>query len=196
MPTVILGSGIIGLSTAYYLSRLTSSNNKKSDIHLVDPCPELFASASGKAAGFLAKDWFAPAVTPLGELSFELHRQLAEEHNGRERWGWSESLSWSMDRDSSESGSEEDTESDSDYASAEGPSPDETNGGELGSASMAKTTGKNNVDESLGDKTGSPTTAITQGKTDLPPPRNNPTKSTIQNGFVRKLMRYKLYQIE
>ena len=109
MPTIILGSGIIGLSTAYYLSRLSASPSKgpKPDIHLVDPSPELFASASGKAAGFLARDWFAPAVEALGEFSFDLHRKLAEEHNGRERWGWSESLSYSMDRDGSDESGED-----------------------------------------------------------------------------------------
>ena len=112
MPsTVILGTGIIGLSTAYYLSQLAesdsdttptannSSGREKHEIHLVEPAPELFASASGKAAGFLAKDWFAPPVAPLGEFSFGLHRKLAEEHGGRERWGWSESVSYSLDRE-------------------------------------------------------------------------------------------------
>lgn len=117
MPsTVILGSGIIGLSTAYYLSLLAEtdtdkdttpttniSRQTKHDIHLVEPSSELFASASGKAAGFLAKDWFAPAVAPLGEFSFDLHKKLADEHGGKEKWGWSESLSYSLDREDGES---------------------------------------------------------------------------------------------
>ncbi|CZR63816.1 uncharacterized protein PAC_13713 [Phialocephala subalpina] len=51
--TIILGTGIIGLTTAYYLS----SSLPPSTVHLVDPSPELFASASGRAAGFLAKDY-------------------------------------------------------------------------------------------------------------------------------------------
>ncbi|KAI0685996.1 FAD dependent oxidoreductase [Cytidiella melzeri] len=86
MPTtVILGTGIIGLSTAYYLSLIS----QKHEIHLVESSPELFASASGKAAGFLAKDWFTPAVMPLGEFSFDLHRKLAEQHDGHSRWGYS-----------------------------------------------------------------------------------------------------------
>lgn len=101
MPsTVILGSGIIGLSTAYYLAKLARDGGDGSpqSIHVVEPCPELFASASGKAGGFVAKDWFNPAMAPLGRLSFDLHRQLAEAHNGRVRWGWSESVSYSLDR--------------------------------------------------------------------------------------------------
>lgn len=118
MPTtVILGTGIIGLSTAYYLSRFAEekaaqgSHTEKHEIHLVEATEELFASASGKAAGFLAKDWFQPAVTPLGEFSFDLHRKLAEEHDGRSKWGWSESTSYSLDRDDSE---DEDDDSEED----------------------------------------------------------------------------------
>ncbi|KAJ3481358.1 hypothetical protein NLI96_g7699 [Meripilus lineatus] len=154
MPIVILGGGIIGLSTAYYLSKFTSEstptqqtaslgphgpypppsshphshhahaahrhrdrpsahhhhhhhhyrpppnlNLRDNSIHIIDPSPELFASASGKAAGFLAKDWFGPTVAPLGAFSYELHKQLAKEEGGKEKWGWCESVAYSMDRD-------------------------------------------------------------------------------------------------
>lgn len=83
--TVILGAGIIGVSTAYYLSQ----HQDPSSIHLVEPSPELFSSASGYAGGFLAKDWFASSLAPLGALSFGEHRRLAQEHGGREKWGYS-----------------------------------------------------------------------------------------------------------
>lgn len=83
--TVILGAGIIGVSTAYYLSQ----HEDPANIHLVEPSPELFSSASGYAGGFLAKDWFAPSLASLGALSFEEHRRLAQEHGGREKWGYS-----------------------------------------------------------------------------------------------------------
>lgn len=83
--TAILGTGIIGLSTAYYLS-LTQG---PSTIHLVDPSPVLFSSASGFAGGFLSRDWFAEEASELGVLSFEEHRRLAEEHGGSEKWGYS-----------------------------------------------------------------------------------------------------------
>ncbi|KAK1701200.1 FAD dependent oxidoreductase [Colletotrichum godetiae] len=89
--TVILGSGIIGLSIAYYLA----DHQPGSTIHLVDPSPELFASASGYAGGFLARDWFSPASASLGALSFDEHKKLAEKHGGREKWGWSSSTTFS-----------------------------------------------------------------------------------------------------
>ncbi|KAL0937516.1 FAD dependent oxidoreductase superfamily [Colletotrichum truncatum] len=89
--TVILGSGIIGLSIAHYLA----DHQPGSTIHLVEPSQELFASASGYAGGFLARDWFSPKSASLGALSFDEHTKLAEEHNGRENWGWSASTTYS-----------------------------------------------------------------------------------------------------
>lgn len=56
--TVILGAGIIGCATAYYLSH--SGHTKPDTIHLVEASEELFASASGKAGGFLAADCMLP----------------------------------------------------------------------------------------------------------------------------------------
>ncbi|KAI0751025.1 nucleotide-binding domain-containing protein [Daedaleopsis nitida] len=108
MPTtVILGVGIIGLSSAHSLASLAPPDHR---IHLVEAAPKLFASASGKAAGFIAKDWFSPAISSLGVLSFDLHRELAGRYNGRTRWGYSESIAYSLDHtyQSDESGSDYD----------------------------------------------------------------------------------------
>ncbi|KAJ4386661.1 hypothetical protein N0V93_009559 [Gnomoniopsis smithogilvyi] len=85
--TVIVGAGIIGLSTAYYLAR----HQQASTIHLVEVSPELFASASGYAAGFLARDWFGPGVSSLGALSFDEHKRLAKAYDGANRWGYQRS---------------------------------------------------------------------------------------------------------
>ncbi|KAJ8112047.1 hypothetical protein OPT61_g5496 [Boeremia exigua] len=106
--TVILGSGIIGLSAAYFLCE--SGNTKPESICLVDSSPELFHCASGLAAGFCAKDWFAPSVASLGALSFELHKSLANKYKGRQTWGYAQStgLSLSQDSESAISGSGED----------------------------------------------------------------------------------------
>ncbi|RYO88399.1 hypothetical protein DL764_008726 [Monosporascus ibericus] len=90
--TVILGAGVIGVSTAYYLSE----HQPGSTIHLVEPSPELFASASGYAGGFMAKDWFSPASAELGALSFEEHRKLADKDGGAGKWGYAPSTSISL----------------------------------------------------------------------------------------------------
>ncbi|KAJ4985678.1 FAD dependent oxidoreductase superfamily protein [Stagonosporopsis vannaccii] len=106
--TVILGSGIIGLSAAYFLCE--SGNTRPESICLVDSSPELFRCASGLAAGFCAKDWFAPSVASLGTLSFGLHKSLADQHQGRQVWGYAQStgISLSQDSESAISGSGED----------------------------------------------------------------------------------------
>ncbi|KAF2865903.1 FAD dependent oxidoreductase-like protein superfamily [Massariosphaeria phaeospora] len=96
--TVILGSGIIGLSTAYFLSQ--SGKTAPQSIHLIDTSPKLFHCASGLAGGFLASDWFAPSVAPLGALSFRLHNELADKNNGRRTWGYSQSTANSFNQDS------------------------------------------------------------------------------------------------
>ena len=93
MSAVIVGAGIIGTSAAYYLSQ---SKSFKGEIHLVEASPQLFASASGYGAGFLARDWFSPSLAKLGELSFDLHKKLAEENSGYEKWGYSRSSGTSL----------------------------------------------------------------------------------------------------
>lgn len=52
--TVVLGAGIVGLCTAYFLSE--SGHTDPRSIVLIDSSPKLFHCASGLAAGFLAAD--------------------------------------------------------------------------------------------------------------------------------------------
>ncbi|KZP33023.1 nucleotide-binding domain-containing protein [Athelia psychrophila] len=85
---VILGCGIIGLTTAYYL--LTSSTPPAS-VHILDTSPTLFECASGRSGGFIAR-------TELGVLSFRLHKELTEENDGGREWGYSGSLGISLSR--------------------------------------------------------------------------------------------------
>jgi glycine/D-amino acid oxidase-like deaminating enzyme len=93
MATVILGGGIIGSSIAYYLS----ASNPESEIHIIEQSQELFSSASGYAAGFLARDWFAPSLSPLGALSFDMHHELAAEHGGDKKWGFMKGTAFNLD---------------------------------------------------------------------------------------------------
>jgi glycine/D-amino acid oxidase-like deaminating enzyme len=67
--TVILGGGIIGLSTAYYLAlanQYDGSNgaSKRSDIFVIDP-----SGASGQSEGALGDFGFKDDVVPLALLS-------------------------------------------------------------------------------------------------------------------------------
>ncbi|KAI1609276.1 FAD dependent oxidoreductase [Exophiala viscosa] len=92
MSLVVVGGGIVGLAIAYYVS-LTDPSRK---IFILDSEKELFLSASGYSGGFIVRDWFSHTVLPLAELSFRLHRDLADAQNGRKQWGYTPSIGYSL----------------------------------------------------------------------------------------------------
>ena len=71
---VICGGGIIGASTAYYLSVLDIS--KTLDITVIER-ETIACHSSGKAGGFLALDWHNSKTEPLAKLSYALHEELS-----------------------------------------------------------------------------------------------------------------------
>ena len=72
MHVVVCGGGVIGAATAFYLTELGV------EVTLVERC-EIAAAASGKAGGFLARDWCdGNPMGPLARASFDLHAELAE----------------------------------------------------------------------------------------------------------------------
>ena len=74
---VVVGAGIVGSSTAFFLRRRDPSLK----ITLVDAAAKVASAASGKAGGFLARDW---SGDPLMRAGFDLHAQLAEEFGAEE----------------------------------------------------------------------------------------------------------------
>ncbi|XXG99756.1 hypothetical protein Hte_006097 [Hypoxylon texense] len=76
--------GVIGTTTAYYLTRHPSFNTAIHHITLLE-ATSIAAAASGKAGGLLGL-WAYP--TCLVPLSYRLHAELAAEHGGAERWGY------------------------------------------------------------------------------------------------------------
>lgn len=79
-----LGGGVIGTTTAYYLTRHPDYNTALHHITLLE-ATSIAAAASGKAGGLLGL-WAYPSC--LVPLSYRLHAELAAEHNGAERWGY------------------------------------------------------------------------------------------------------------
>ena len=88
IPNVLLipekGGGVIGCSTAYFLTRHAYYNP---DIHsiIVLEASSIAGGSSGKAGGLLA-DWATPEC--LAPLSFKTHGVLAKEHGGDKIWGY------------------------------------------------------------------------------------------------------------
>src|SRR4051812_38448620 len=80
MRVVVCGGGVIGASTAYFLSR------RGADVVVVERTGVANA-ASGKAGAFLALDWTrGSALDALSRRSFTLHAQLADELD--DDWGY------------------------------------------------------------------------------------------------------------
>src|SRR5262245_40763957 len=80
MRVVICGGGVIGASTAYYLSR------RDVQVTVVERSAVACAS-SGKAGAFLALDWNAGSrLDALARRSFQLHALLPDEIDAD--WGF------------------------------------------------------------------------------------------------------------
>ncbi|KAI9891447.1 MAG: hypothetical protein M1814_002766 [Vezdaea aestivalis] len=81
---IIVGGGIIGCTTAYFLTRHPAFDPTIHKITLIE-ATSIAAGASGKAGGLLAR-WAYPKC--LASLSFQLHASLAAEHDGASKWGY------------------------------------------------------------------------------------------------------------
>lgn len=81
---VIVGGGIIGCTSAYYLTRHPSYDPSKHKITLLE-ATKIAGGASGKAGGLLALWAYPSSIVPL---SYKLHKELSDEHGGEERWGY------------------------------------------------------------------------------------------------------------
>ncbi|CDK29243.1 unnamed protein product [Kuraishia capsulata CBS 1993] len=81
---IIVGAGIIGVCSAFYLTRHPKFDKEKYHITILES-KRVAGGASGKAGGLLALWAFPQQIVPL---SFQLHQDLAEEFSGAENWGF------------------------------------------------------------------------------------------------------------
>ncbi|CAO1612744.1 unnamed protein product [Parajaminaea phylloscopi] len=97
----IVGGGIMGAAALYYLVQhpVLESQSAAATITLVEAASSLAPAASGKAGGFLAQDWHGPATASIADLSFRLHRQLAQEQGGKDKWGYRDVETYSLNYD-------------------------------------------------------------------------------------------------
>lgn len=92
---VIVGAGIIGVCTAYYLTRHPDFDPSTHHITVLES-KRVAGGASGKAGGLLASWAFPQQIVPL---SFQLHQDLSDEYNGDENWDYRRLTTVSLEAD-------------------------------------------------------------------------------------------------
>lgn len=75
------GGGIIGSTTAYFLSHHEKFNRERDSITLLE-ATKIAGGASGKAGGLLGLWAYPNCIVPL---SYRLHKELADKHGGADR---------------------------------------------------------------------------------------------------------------
>ncbi|OLY80989.1 putative oxidoreductase [Smittium mucronatum] len=97
---VILGGGIVGVSTAYFLSKhYKELNSSDITINLIEKY-EIASCASGVAGGFLARDFSdGTDIEELTKAGFKLHKDLAEELDGEKNYGYRSVSTYSLECD-------------------------------------------------------------------------------------------------
>lgn len=92
---IIVGAGIIGVCTAYYIVKHKKFDPSKYHITIIES-KRVAGGASGKAGGLLALWAFPQQIVPL---SFELHQELSDLYNGSEEWGYRRLTTVSLEGD-------------------------------------------------------------------------------------------------
>lgn len=92
---IIVGAGIIGVCTAYYLVKHPKFDPEKYHISIVES-KRIAGGASGKAGGLLALWAFPQQLVPL---SFQLHQELADLYDGESEWDYRRLTTVSLEGD-------------------------------------------------------------------------------------------------
>ncbi|ODV95758.1 hypothetical protein PACTADRAFT_66608 [Pachysolen tannophilus NRRL Y-2460] len=92
---IIVGAGIIGVCTAFYLTRHPNFDPKTHHITIIES-KRVAGGASGKAGGLLALWAFPQQIVPL---SFKLHNDLSDEFGGEKEWGYRRLTTISLEGD-------------------------------------------------------------------------------------------------
>lgn len=92
---IIVGAGIIGVCTAYYIVKHEKFDPAKYHISIIES-KRVAGGASGKAGGLLALWAFPQQIVPL---SFQLHQELSDLYDGGKEWGYRRLTTVSLEGD-------------------------------------------------------------------------------------------------
>lgn len=76
--TLIVGSGICGLSTAYNLAKRQPKDGQTHRIIVIDALEDVFGAASSLNSGIVAYQWFTGDLRDIAEYSYRIYEQLAQ----------------------------------------------------------------------------------------------------------------------
>ncbi|KAF5211853.1 Putative oxidoreductase [Clavispora lusitaniae] len=107
---IIVGAGIIGICTAYYLVKHPKFDPAKYHISIVES-KRVAGGASGKAGGLLALWAFPQQLVPL---SFQLHQELSDLYDGETEWDYRRLTTVSLEGDISHVSEQGEHDSDGD----------------------------------------------------------------------------------
>jgi len=97
--TVIIGGGVIGLATAYYLALPRSRDaTQQGPVYIIDSSDELFSAASGHATGILHSKNFEDQSESraLTIFSYNLHAEVAGKYDSRSRYGFNRLVTYGL----------------------------------------------------------------------------------------------------
>lgn len=92
---IIVGAGIIGVCTAYFIIKHPKFDPEKYHVTILES-KRVAGGASGKAGGLLALWAFPQQIVPL---SFRLHQELSDMYNGGQEWGYRRLTTVSLEGD-------------------------------------------------------------------------------------------------
>jgi hypothetical protein len=76
VTTIVVGGGVVGLSIAYWQSRM---NKKQREIVVLESQSECFQGASGHNSGLVSCHWFSGGLRQLADHSFGIYQEFARE---------------------------------------------------------------------------------------------------------------------
>ena len=92
--TVIIGAGVVGLCTAYHLSK--AIDKKRHKVIVIEAASQVFAATSSTNTGILSYTGFQEELLPLAQYSYDLWEDLGKDTDFRTSCGYKENANFAL----------------------------------------------------------------------------------------------------